>query len=384
MRAVLYLIVIGSLLSLIWNLLDAAWNRKKIPKLIDIAPIDPARAPAVSVIIPACNEETTVEAALQSVLAQDYPRMEVIAVNDRSTDQTGAVLHRMSPGNANFRVVDIRELPAGWLGKNHAMQTGALAANGEWLLFADADVVMDRSTIARAIAYAVENQRDQLAVAPRAIVGGFLSKVFLGLFGLLFGLHTKPWKVRDPKSKRYIGIGAFNLVRASAWRAVDGFAPIRLRPDDDLKLGKLLKTRGFRCDFASGAELLTVRWYGSFAEMQNGFLKNMFSVFQYNAAVTVLACVGEFAMFVWPFIAVGIFSGVLRELNAVLALLILVFASAAAQAGGVAWWWGLTAPFGALVHIDLMARSTTINLKQGGIVWRGTRYPLGLLRTNRF
>jgi hypothetical protein len=95
-------------------------------------------------------------------------------------------------------------------------------------------------------------------------------------------MASRPWRVRNPKTKEYIGIGAFNLVRASAYRTIGGHSPIALRPDDDLKLGRLIKQSGFRSDFALGTELLRVDWYDSFAELRRGVMKNFFSVFQYD------------------------------------------------------------------------------------------------------
>jgi glycosyltransferase involved in cell wall biosynthesis len=373
-----------TLATFLHNLFEVLTLGRRLVHLRDVHPVDLAQAPPVSVIIPACNEEATVEAAMQSVLLQDYPRLEVIAVNDRSTDRTGEILHRMGLSMPQLKVVDVEELPQGWLGKNHAMQTGALAAGGDWLLFADADVVMERTAIGRAIAHAEKNGLDQLAVGPRVIVGGFLSKAFVSLFGVLFGMHTKPWKVSDPKTKEFVGIGAFNLVRAGAWRAVNGFVPIALRPDDDVKLGKLLKTSGHRCGFAFGTELLSVEWYASFRAMRDGFLKNMFSVFQYNPWFALFGVTGIFMILVWPFIAVVAFRGVLQWLNVGIILTLFLFTAGFSWRAKLGWWWAFALPLAAVLEVYLIARTVIINLLDGGIWWRGTKYSLELLRTNRF
>jgi glycosyltransferase involved in cell wall biosynthesis len=220
-------------------------GKSRIVRIADLAPIQAVGAPTVSVVITACDEQDKLEKALRSVLAQAYPRLEVIAMNDRSSDRTGAILDRLAQEYPILKPVHITELPPGWLGKNHALNVGAKHASGEWILFADADVVMDQTTVARALRYVTEHQLDHLAVAPRARVGGFLSNVFLGGFALMFSMHSRPWQVRDPRAKEYIGIGAFNLVRASAYRSVGGHSAIALRPDDHLKLGKLISSRDF-------------------------------------------------------------------------------------------------------------------------------------------
>jgi glycosyltransferase involved in cell wall biosynthesis len=363
---------------------DIEVGKLQISQLHTIARINPIDAPPVSVIIPACNEERQIEAALQSVLKQDYPDLEVIAVNDRSSDRTGDILDRIAASCPTLKVVHIANLPKDWLGKNNALHTGASKASGEWLLFADADVAMESSVIARAIGYVLARNVDHLAVTPRALVGGFLANVFLGGFAFMFSMHTRPWKVRDPKTKEYIGIGAFNLVRGRAYRSVGGHAPIAMRPDDDLKLGKLLKHRGFRSDFAIGTELLSVEWYRSFPEMRNGLMKNMFSVLDYSLTLALLACASQFLLFVWPFLAIAIMRGNVQWLNAGVAICALIACASNGTIVKVHWWWSLTLPLAAFLSMYLMMRAALLTLRNGGIEWRGTRYPLDQLRANRF
>jgi glycosyltransferase involved in cell wall biosynthesis len=359
-------------------------GRSRIVRIVDLAPMEPADAPTVSIVIPACNEEDKLEEALRSVLAQAYPRLEVIAVNDRSRDQTGAILDRLAQAYSILRPVHITELPPGWLGKNHALNAGANQARGEWILFADADVVMSPTAVARALRYATEHELDHLAVAPRAKVGGFLSNVFLGGFALMFSMHSRPWRVRDPRANEYIGIGAFNLVRASAYRSVGGHSAIALRPDDDLKLGKLIKQSGYRSDLALGTELLRVDWYDSFRELRSGLMKNFFSVFHYDPKLAVLACMLQIIVFVWPPVGAIVTSGAPAYLNA--AAVVLAWAAFAANSGivKIRWWWGATLPLAGVLTAYLIARAMVVTLWSGGIEWRGTRYSLDELRENRF
>jgi glycosyltransferase involved in cell wall biosynthesis len=359
-------------------------GKSRIVRLADLAPIADTDAPTVSIVIPARNEEDKLETALRSVLAQAYPQLQVIAVNDRSTDRTGAILDRLAQTNPILTPVHITELPAGWLGKNHALNAGANQARGEWILFADADVVMAPTAVSRALRYATEHQLDHLAVAPRAKVRGFLSNVFLGGFALMFSMHSRPWRVRDPRAKEYIGIGAFNLVRASAYKSVGGHSAIALRPDDDLKLGKLIKQSGFRSDFAFGTELLRVDWYDSFAELRIGLMKNFFSVFDYDPRLATLACVLQIIVFVWPPVAAIVTSGAPAYLNG--AAVVLAWAAFAANSGIVKIrpWWGITLPLAGLLTAYLIARAMVVTLRSGGIEWRGTRYSLDELRANRY
>jgi glycosyltransferase involved in cell wall biosynthesis len=363
---------------------DILMGRRLLVRIAALAPIPDAEAPAVSVVIPACNEEDKLEEALRSVLAQAYPRLELILVNDRSTDGTGVIVDRLARLNPILKPVHVTKLPAGWLGKNHALNIGASQASGEWILFADADVVMTPTAIARALRYATEHKLDHLAVAPRAEVGGFLSKCFLGGFALIFSLHSRPWRVRNPRAKEYIGIGAFNLVRASAYRSIGGHSAIALRPDDDLKLGRLIKLAGFRSDFALGTELLRVKWYDSFAELRRGLMKNFFSVFQYDPKLAFLACMFQIVVFVWPPVGAIVTSGVPAYLNA--AAVVLAWTAFAANSGIVKLrvWWAATLPLAGVLTAYLIARAMVVTLRSGGIEWRGTRYSLDELRTQRF
>jgi glycosyltransferase involved in cell wall biosynthesis len=323
-----------------------------------------------------------IEQGLRSLLAQDYPNLEVIAIDDRSVDGTGRVIDRLAASDARIRAIHIRDLPAGWLRKNHALHTGAAQARGV-LLFTDADVVMDPSVVGRAVAWLLHQKLDHLAAAPRAIVHGFLSNAFLGLFALGFSLYTKPWKVSDPKSSKSIGIGAFNMVPASAYRDVDGHASIAMRPDDDVKLGKLLKLRGHRQELVFATSLVVVEWYHSFREMRRGLMKNLFAAADYSIVRVIASVVAQAILFVWPFEAVALTSGDLQLLNALIVLSLFALFLANASLLRIRSWWCLALSLAALVSMYLMLRSMSLTLRNDGIEWRGTHYPLAQLRANR-
>src|SRR5580765_4595533 len=176
----------------------------------------PSTPPRVSIIVAARNEETNLEAALESLLAQDYPDLELTVVDDRSSDATPAILARVQARDARLRVVRIDRLPAGWLGKNYALERGAAAASGDILVFADADVVMRADAVRRAVAHALAASLDHLAITPEMIAPGVMLGMFMCAFTMFFSLYARPWKAADPRSRCFIGIGAFNLVHASA------------------------------------------------------------------------------------------------------------------------------------------------------------------------
>jgi cellulose synthase/poly-beta-1,6-N-acetylglucosamine synthase-like glycosyltransferase len=357
-------------------------GNRSIRRLAAVPPLGGA-LPRVSIVIPARNEERNVEEALRSVLALDYDNLEIDAVDDRSTDRTGEILDRMAAADPRLRVVHIRELPPGWLGKNHALELGAGKATGDFLLFTDADIVMEPTALRRAVAAMEADGLDHLAVAPEIEQPSALFEIFISVFGLFFALFVKPWKVRDPKSPSHVGIGAFNLVRASAYRAVGGHQRIAMRPDDDLKLGKLLKTGGFRQDLMFGLGMLRVEWYASVREMIQGLMKNAFPAVDYRISVVVSATATQLVILVWPFLAVFLTSGPTRWLNLASVLVLLALCWLNAPLAGVRRWTGVGLPVATLLFLYIVWRSMVTILWNGGISWRGTHYPLAELKANR-
>ncbi len=337
----------------------------------------------VSVIIPARNEERNVEEALRSVLKQDYRELEVIVVDDRSTDRTGTILDRMAKTHPTLRVLHLRELPPSWLGKNYALYRGAREAAGDLLLFTDADVVMHPSAVSRAVGYMLEHQRDHIAVAPDVTMPGLLLQLFVGAFGIFFSLYARPWKAKNPKSKWCIGIGAFNLVRADVYRAVGTHQAIAMRPDDDIKLGKLVKKHGYQQEFLFGIQMMQVEWYASVGELVDGMMKNAFAGVDYRVSAIVVASIAQFLLNVWPFLGIFLTHGPARIINAVVVLGILAICSDTARFISVCPWHGIGFPIATLLFIYIMWRSMLTTLLRGGIHWRGTYYPLADLKANR-
>ncbi len=364
----------------------AVWRGARSIRFLAAQPPGSGPLPRVSIVIPARNEERNVEEALQSVLALDYDNLEIDVVNDRSTDSTGAILDRMAAANPRVRVVHIRELPPGWLGKNHALELGGRKATGDYLLFTDADIVMEPTALRRAVG-AMEadglGHLDHLAVAPEIERRSLLFEMFIGVFSLFFSLYVKPWKVRDPKTPNHVGIGAFNLVRASAWRAVGGHQRIAMRPDDDLKLGKLLKTSGFRQEMMFGLGMLRVEWYRSVRELIQGLMKNAFPGVDYRLSVVVSSTLGQLTFFVWPVLALFVTSGPAQWLNLASLAVLFTLCWLNAPLAGVRRWHGVGFPIATLLFLYILWRSTLTILWNGGIDWRGTHYPLAELKANK-
>jgi hypothetical protein len=225
-----------------------------------------------------------------------------------------------------------------------------------------------------------EKKIDHLAVIPDIVVPGVALNAFVAAFGVFFSMYARPWKVRDPRSRAHIGVGAFNLIRARAYRAIGGHRPIAMRPDDDMKLGKLVKKHGFRQDVAVGRDMITVEWYASVGELIDGLMKNAFAGVDYSLAKVAGSSAAVFLMNVWPFVALFLTSGTTRALNAAsVVLIVLIFWIV----NGTRVAYVLAFPAAALLFIYIMWRSALIAVLSGTITWRGTAYPLSQMRANR-
>ena len=164
--------------------------------LADTPALTAGEFPSVAVIVAARNEERHIEEALQSIFLLDYPKLEIVAVNDRSEDGTGEILAVLAKRHPRLRVLTSRDLPPGWLGKNYALYFGAKATESDWILFTDADILFHPSVVRRAMHYVQSNERDHIAMMPELHLPGFWLRVCTGVFGILFGIAIKPWKAK--------------------------------------------------------------------------------------------------------------------------------------------------------------------------------------------
>jgi glycosyltransferase involved in cell wall biosynthesis len=379
----LLVIATATLILSVIALLDLVIGNRKVRALREMSPVAAPDHQRVSIIVAARNEERNIREALSSLLELSYPDYELIVVDDRSEDHTGQILDEMAARHNRLKVIHIDALPAGWLGKNHALWVGSKRATGEMLLFTDADIVMEPSVVSRAVAFMGQNRLDHLAATPSVR----MPTIFLGMFGaafiIFFSLFSRPWKARDPKSRCHIGIGAFNMVRASAYLQVGGHETIRLRPDDDIKLGKIIKKGGLRQDAAYAPEFLVVEWYASLGEVIRGLEKNAFAGADYNIPLVLAGILVHLLCSIWPFLAILVTHGLVQGIYLAIVLLILLVVADSARFHGAPFWYAAGYPLTSALFVYILLRTMLLNLIQGGIYWRGTFYPLKELKANR-
>jgi cellulose synthase/poly-beta-1,6-N-acetylglucosamine synthase-like glycosyltransferase len=378
----------GIILGLAWfsRIVDAALG---MPSVADVSfpqwdrnPVSTAGNPRVSIIVPARNEEAAIEPALRSLLALDYDNYEVIAVDDRSTDRTGEIMDSLQKNSPEslLKVIHHRELPSGWLGKTHAMWTAANQASGEWLLFTDADVMFKPESLRRALAYAEAEHAAHVVLFPQMIMHSPGERMMIAFFQTLFVFGHRPWKVADPKTKDHMGVGAFNLVRRSAYEAVGTYKALRMEVVDDMKLGKVVKNAGFAQRNVFGGDLISIHWARGAMGIVNNLTKNFFAVLSFQRGRTVLSAFGLLFLNLGPFLGTWLAHGWMRLPYAVALGSMFAIYVGMSRRSSVRPYYFLLHPVSTLLFTYTLLRSMFLALSNDGIVWRGTKYPLEELR----
>ena len=217
----LFWLALFGLVALFWMTygLKVAYGALRLPWLKDYAPAADGDCPRISVLFAARDEQEKLPGALVTLVAGDYPGLEIVAVDDRSTDATARILDEFAVNHPQLRVVQVRELPAGWLGKPHALQKAYEASSGEWLVFTDADVKFRADALRRVAALARAKELDHLALLGDVERSGFWDTVLITFFGMGFQLAADLHAVSNPNSRAYVGVGAFQMLKRSAYEA---------------------------------------------------------------------------------------------------------------------------------------------------------------------
>jgi len=231
----------------------------------------------VAAIVPARNEEVSIAACITSLAAQPEI-VEIIAVNDQSSDHTAEILHGLAKNISHLRVIDAPAPPAGWVGKNHAVSLGAHQASSPWLLFTDADAVLLEGAIAKAIALATEKDAALISFSPEQELQTWYERVLIPFVYLRLAQRFSFDEVNDTASKAAAANGQFLLIQRETYDAVGGHVAIHGAVLEDVALARRVKSAGFRIWFASGFGIVRVRMYRSFSAMWEGWKKNLFQL----------------------------------------------------------------------------------------------------------
>lgn len=372
-------------LGWLWKTTDAVRGLATVARLDDpYWDVWPQQAPGLTVVVPGRDEGANIRATLQSLVAQDYRErggLRVVAVDDRSTDATGVLMDRCAANYSEWvSALHITELPEGWLGKTHALDAALkIGSPTEYLLFTDADVRFEPSVLRRTLAYAEQEQVDHLVVMPTMELHSWSEGIVFGAFHAAILWAARPWKVPDPRARRdVIGVGAFNLVRRSALEAIGGLKPQAMVVLEDITIARRIKSAGLRSRVAFAPEMVRVHWAKGIRGQMRVMGKNLFSAFNFALLPALLACAGMASFGLVPLL------GLFWWKTAIPAILVfgcvgLMYRSCegfSSIPAKYAW----TFPLAALLFTVTILRSITVVLRDGGVRWRGTLYPLRELR----
>ena len=359
-----------------------AVNLTALPRLSRQPPMAPATAlPSLSIVIPARNEERDIAAAVRSHLAQDYPDFEVVVVEDRSTDATPRILDQLAARDPRLRIVPGEEPRPGWLGKPSALARGAAAAQGEVLLFADADVRYDSRCASEAVRHLTRHRIDLLALVPRMEARGFWENVLMP--NLLFLFYCGPAFLANRDRTRWfaLGGGAGNLVRRSAYEAIGGHAALKDSVIDDVKLALLLKRAGYRTRAVRAEDRIGVRMYRGFREVWTGFSKNAAYLFSGGIGILLFAFLAATLLLsVLPAVVLlGAAAGACVpapdvRLAALCFGLLVATRLALALAIGEPLWPAFTHPILAVVWTGIIGHSLYLRVIRRRLTWRGREF----------
>jgi glycosyltransferase involved in cell wall biosynthesis len=377
----------GGVLAVVWwsRAIDAGLG---MPSVAEISTPEWDRRlsdePRVTIVVPARNEQECIQKCLESLLALEYENFEVIAVNDRSTDLTGQLVDKLAeshPGG-KLSVIHVQELPPGWLGKTHAMWLAGQRATGDYILFTDGDVIFRQDSLRRAISYAVATSADHLVLYPTVSMHTFGERMMIVFFQIMFVFGHRAWKVADPKARDHIGVGAFNLIRRSAYEAIGTYRSLRMNVIDDINLGRLVKKHGFSQRNVFGKDLIVLRWAKGALGVVGNLDKNFFALLRFNVAIVLIAVIGMTVLNLGPFLGTWLAPGWAKSgfIASLVALATLYVGIAGKSQTSPLYFFAH--PLSSCLFIYTMVRSSFLTLKNKGVIWRGTRYPLDELKQN--
>lgn len=341
--------------------------------------------PLVSIVVPARDEERNIRRCVTSLVAQDYPRYEVIVVDDGSRDATPRLLEQIArehPQGDRLRVMRVDALPPGWAGKAHALHVGALAAQGDWLLFTDADTQHTPPALRTALRHAQRERLDLFSILTQQELPDFWGRVLMPIAFMGVGAQYPSRQVNDPASDVAIANGQYILMRRAVYQALGGYATPRLRGTvlDDRDLAHEVKRAGYRMELADGRTLVRTRMYQSLREHWHGWGKNAYLGSRGGPALFVVMTLGLLGITVVPFAL--LLAGLFGRRPALAAAGAVQVAAAAAYRDHIdrgldvprRYVW--THPLGGLVFAGILARSGWRKLTGRGAEWRGRTYHL--------
>ena len=342
----------------------------------------------VSVIVPAKDEQDNIGMALETLLAQDYPNIEVLVVDDRSTDRTPDIVREVAASDPRVRLIQVAELAPGWFGKPHAMHVGAAEARGDWLLFVDADCRQAPHSVRAGVKFLAANQGDMLSLWPVLEMHGFWENAVQPVAGSVLVAWFRPTWANNPKRRTAFANGQYICIRRATYEAIGGYDAVKNEIVEDIALARCVKGAGHRLFNAVGEDLFSTRMYDSLGAMYRGWTRIYYGGFK-----SVLWLLGVMTMtFLFTLMPFGVLavSSVFLAMGRPSPLTLLAFV--AAFAGIVALvvtmrrlfilcrgnpWYLVFYPLAAGLVLTFQAGAIIRALGLRSVTWRGTTYKGG-------
>ena len=373
---------IGGILIIYW-----LHNQYHLDIIVEPAP-PPPQAPLISVCIPARNEERNIRACIEAALAQDYPNLELIVLDDRSTDATPSILADIASQDPRLRPISGTDLPEGWAGKPHALHQASAVARGEWLCFVDADTFVMRQALSACYVKAIETNADMFTIMTSQIMGTFWEKVVMPLVMTALSVGFSPRKVNDPKRKDAIANGQFIMLKRSVYDAIGGHESVKNQIVEDKAIAEQVKWKGYRLVVANGYAVARTRMYTSLPEIWEGWTKNIYLGLRDQPSLLVLGVFGTFVLLiaalflpVWPLLGLlwylkggGWMAATVITKSLILWAFLIYVRANVAKAMDIPPWYAFTTPLGAAVFAAMMLTSTWKVLSGKGVTWKGRMY----------
>jgi len=347
-----------------------------------------ADAPLISICIPARNEENNIRSCVESALAQDYPNLEVIVLDDRSTDATPEILRQLAAQNDRLKTINGLDLPAGWAGKPHALFQASAVARGQWLCFVDADTFLKPNALSACYAKALETKADLFTTLHHQITKSFWEKTVMPLVMTALSVGFPPRKVNNPNRRDAVANGQFIMIKRIVYDAIGGHEKVKDKIVEDKAIAEQVKWNGYRLIMADGKQVIRTRMYISFETLWEGWTKNIYLGLRDHSAMLMLGAFGAilslmaaFFLPIWPVIAIFWYfkGGGWLAVGVIIQSLIvwgtLLYARAkVANRMNISVWFTLTTSLGAAVFAAMIFTSAWKVLTGKGVKWRGRIY----------
>jgi chlorobactene glucosyltransferase len=376
------LLFIAALIIIYW-----IHNQYHLDIIVEIKPA-PTAAPLISICIPARNEENNIRNSVESALGQDYPNIEVIVLDDRSTDSTLTQLAEIAARDSRLVPINGTDLPAGWAGKPFALFQASAAARGEWLCFVDADTFLAPQAISSCYAKALETEADMFTTMNEQILGSFWEKVIMPLVMTALSVGFSPRKVNDPTTRYAIANGQFIMIRRTVYDAIGGHEKVKDQIVEDKAISEQVKWNGHHLVVADGSQVIRTRMYTDLPSMWEGWTKNIYlglrdhpSMLMLGAFGATLALIAALFLPIWPLLGInwvfknGGWPAVAVTIEALIIWASVIYARARVARGmKISAWYALTTPLGAGVFAAMMLTSAWKVISGQGVTWRGRTY----------